>query len=96
MYTLLEPCCSECWHSAEKPCPEVIDCITDGPRCHTSEKCAKLRRDRLAVASGEKLERTTIRIGMGTCGLASGAQEVYDTFATEIAEKGLDADILPV
>lgn len=96
MYKLLEPCCSECWHSAEKPCPDVIDCIVDGPRCHTSEKCAALRRERLAVASGERLERTTIRIGMGTCGMASGAQEVYDAFASEIAAQELDADLVPV
>jgi NADH:ubiquinone oxidoreductase subunit F (NADH-binding) len=35
-------------------------------------------------------EKTKILVGMATSGIASGAQEVYDALAKEIADRGLD------
>jgi len=41
-------------------------------------------------------EKTLIRVGAATCGLAAGAQKVKDTFVEEIKHKGLDAEIIEV
>ncbi|MCU0857296.1 MAG: NADH-quinone oxidoreductase subunit NuoF [Pontiellaceae bacterium] len=39
--------------------------------------------------------RTTVLVGMGTCGIAAGAEAVYKRFEKEIAAKGLDAELKP-
>lgn len=45
-------------------------------------------RDR--VRPGLELEKgARIVVGLGTCGLAAGAQQVYDAMAAEIAAEGL-------
>ena len=38
-------------------------------------------------------EKDYIKIGMSTCGLAAGAQDVYDLFKEEIAKRELDLDV---
>lgn len=48
----------------------------------------------------EKLEllrkEPTILVGLATCGRASGAQEVFNTFAEEIAKSRIKANLIPV
>lgn len=38
--------------------------------------------------------RTTITIGMGTCGIAAGAREVMQTFLDELAARSIDAHVV--
>lgn len=38
--------------------------------------------------------RTTITIGMGTCGIAAGAREVMQAFLDELAARGIDAHVV--
>jgi len=96
MVSLFEPCCARCWHSAEKRCPDVIECALGGPKCHEDAKCTSLRAERRERASGERRDRPVVHIGMGTCGMAAGAQAVYDAFAEEIAAHHLAVDLTPV
>ncbi len=96
MFKLLEPCCSKCWHSAEKRCPDVVYCALHGPQCHEDAACSALRKERKDRASGDLLERPVVHIGMGTCGMAAGAQAVYDAFLAEIAARNLSVDVMPV
>lgn len=46
--------------------------------------------------SFNEYETPLIFIGMGTCGLASGAKEVYDEIEKELKEKNIQAQIMPV
>jgi NADH:ubiquinone oxidoreductase subunit F (NADH-binding)/Pyruvate/2-oxoacid:ferredoxin oxidoreductase delta subunit/(2Fe-2S) ferredoxin len=49
-----------------------------------------------AVLSLEKADKPVILVGMGTCGLANGAQEVYDMFVEEIKKHDIDATLTKV
>jgi NADH:ubiquinone oxidoreductase subunit F (NADH-binding)/NAD-dependent dihydropyrimidine dehydrogenase PreA subunit/(2Fe-2S) ferredoxin len=89
-------CCDRCHHSADKPCPQFIHCITDGPLCHEDEKCKKLRQDRLSTIRRERLTKPVIYIGAATCGLAAGADEVIPATKEYLKAKGIDAEIVEV
>ncbi|MBN1996925.1 4Fe-4S binding protein [candidate division KSB1 bacterium] len=73
-----------CWHSSENPCKYFIECINDGQKCNQSDVSFK----KLATFKNEVLlnhhESPVVFVGMGTCGLANGAQAVYDTFVEEL------------
>ncbi|MDW7739811.1 MAG: CCxxC motif-containing NuoF prefix domain-containing protein [Bacillota bacterium] len=40
----IDPCCSECFNSKEKPCDVFIECCLQGPLCHESESCKEARK----------------------------------------------------
>ena len=42
--TLDVKCCEQCWHAPNRPCPELVECLTEGPLCHESEHHRKCRR----------------------------------------------------
>lgn len=91
----MDNCCDQCTHSLTKPCPDYILCRTRGPICHTSEECKeKIRAAINKVTYGEGDLR--INVGMSTCGLAAGAQEIYDALKAEIEKRGLTAKLVPV
>jgi NADH:ubiquinone oxidoreductase subunit F (NADH-binding)/NAD-dependent dihydropyrimidine dehydrogenase PreA subunit/(2Fe-2S) ferredoxin len=88
-------CCDLCTHSPAHPCIDYIPCRTAGPLCHASEECK--------IALENAIDRTTygdtglrITVGMSACGLAAGAQQVYDTFETEITKQELSAKLVRV
>ncbi|GAB4338751.1 MAG: NADH-quinone oxidoreductase subunit NuoF [Calditrichia bacterium] len=85
-----EKCFDECWHSAEKPCPRFVECVNEGPACGDVEA----GRQKLEAYKKELLleQHTTpvVLVGMGTCGLANGAQKVYNKFKEELAARNLD------
>lgn len=88
-------CCNECWHSPEKPCELFIRCCTEGPLCHHNQEC----RDKVA-AYNRKIKYVDhdlplIFIGMGTCGLASGAQKVEEAIKAELEKLNINALIEP-
>ncbi len=66
-------CCSRCWHGPDRPCPQLIDCLSAGPLCHEDEECAAARSASNARLRREGLARPVIYIGTGTCGLGAGA-----------------------
>ena len=85
---------SNCWHSQENPCQFFVECINKGQRCHQTdssiERVKKLKDELLLVEH----EKPVVLIGMGTCGLANGAQKVYDTFEQDLKSRGIDAHII--
>ena len=40
-------------------------------------------------------DKIKILVGMGTCGLAAGAQSVYDTLLESVKELNIYAEIIP-
>lgn len=86
-------CCEKCWHTADKPCEHFIQCCTEGPLCHSDENCKKeiaLLRKKLRY---EEHAVPIIIIGMGTCGLASGAGKVKEAIIAELKKLNIEAII---
>ena len=82
---------ANCWHSPENPCQFFIDCINDGQKCHQSEAGAeRVQRFKNEIMLVDHAHPVVL-IGMGTCGLANGAQKVYDAFKDQVAN--LDAKV---
>jgi NADH-quinone oxidoreductase subunit F len=75
---------SNCWHSADNPCKFFIECVHEGQKCNQTDP----NRERVQKYKNELLlkdnKEPVILIGMGTCGLAIGAQKVYDAFKEQL------------
>ena len=86
---------ANCWHSSEKPCAHYIECINNGQKCHQSAESKKqlnaFKRDILLEEHSEPV----ILIGMGTCGLANGAQRVFSAMQSELEKMSLKVKIVP-
>jgi NADH:ubiquinone oxidoreductase subunit F (NADH-binding) len=89
-------CCDRCWHSAEKPCPDLVSCLTEGPRCHTDEACTTRVRERTVQYRRDKLSRPVIFIGTGSCGMGAGAGKTLAAIREHLASKSIDADVIEV
>jgi NADH:ubiquinone oxidoreductase subunit F (NADH-binding)/Pyruvate/2-oxoacid:ferredoxin oxidoreductase delta subunit len=93
MKNFLEYCCEECWHSSEKPCELFVRCCTEGPLCHHNQAC----EDKFKKLNNElkyiEHDLPVIFIGMGTCGLAAGAQKVEEAIRAELAKNNIKAVI---
>ena len=63
------------------------------------ENGEELRKMRAAVRKNKKIRadtRTKIVIGMGTCGVAAGAQETRDAIVEQLQKRGMDVDVATV
>ena len=92
---LIDACCSRCTHTAAAPCDRYLRCRMEGPLCHEDAACA----DRLAAARATALHQRTIPaifIGAGTCGLASGMDQVIPVLRAALEQHGLDAAVSEV
>jgi NADH:ubiquinone oxidoreductase subunit F (NADH-binding)/(2Fe-2S) ferredoxin len=88
-------CCDLCTHSPSHPCPDYIPCRTTGPLCHSSEACrAAVETEIDRITYGDTGLR--INVGMSTCGLAAGAQQVYEAIEAELKQQGLAAKLVNV
>jgi NADH:ubiquinone oxidoreductase subunit F (NADH-binding)/NAD-dependent dihydropyrimidine dehydrogenase PreA subunit len=89
-------CCDDCWHSAEKPCPKLVACLTDGPLCHDRPDCRAKRRGFFAAHRRMDVEKPTIFVGAGTCGMGAGAGKTIAAIRQHLVAIGLDAGIVEV
>jgi len=89
-------CCPACWHSAERPCPDLVACLADGPRCHANEACsagiAARNRDRRRDAPA----RPVIYVGTGTCGLGAGAGKTRAAIRAWVDAAAVEVDVIEV
>ncbi len=95
MNNFIEKCCERCWHSPANPCDLFLRCCTEGPLCHNDKDCIdkiKLLNKQLKYESHEV---PVIFIGMGTCGLAAGAQKVKDAIYDELRRLNIKAVVEP-
>jgi NADH:ubiquinone oxidoreductase subunit F (NADH-binding)/(2Fe-2S) ferredoxin len=86
---------ANCWHSAENPCKYFIDCINNGQKCYQSEaaneRLQHLKNELMLVEHAQPV----VLVGMGTCGLANGAQKVFDAFKSELASYEGKVSVVP-
>ncbi|MEW6228765.1 MAG: NADH-quinone oxidoreductase subunit NuoF, partial [Bacillota bacterium] len=92
MGLLLFKCCDKCTHFDGKPCPDFVKCRILGPVCHDDTACRELRK---ALTSRVRREDAPARVivGMGTCGIAAGAGEVFEALQRELQEAGVAATL---
>ncbi len=95
MKSFIEKCCEQCWHTEENPCELFVACCSDGPLCHTDEKCCSKFKNLSHELKFIHHELPVIFIGMGTCGLASGADKVKKAIEAELEKNKIDALIVP-
>jgi len=89
-------CCDRCWHDAHRPCTDVIACLLDGPLCHESDDCGRIRRDEITRLRRQKVDRPVVFVGAGTCGLGAGAGKVLAAVRQYLQVGQIDADVVEV
>ncbi len=89
-------CCDKCWDSEENRCPNVIECYQSGPLCHNDEECRESRVRLVKRISRQEVDKVTIYVGAGTCGLGAGAGKSMDAIRRYLSVKGIEADIVEV
>ncbi len=89
-------CCDKCWHSPEKPCPDLVACLTEGPICHKDPACSKKIVERTSQNRRENPSRPVIFIGAGTCGLGAGAAKTLIRIKGWLSDRKVEADIVEV
>lgn len=90
-----DKCCSQCWHTLENQCDLFIACSLEGPLCHQNDECKKKHQSLFNELTYVSHDVPIIFIGMGTCGLASGADKVKAAIENELASKNINALIVP-
>ena len=89
-------CCEKCWHSPERPCHDLVECLTKGPICHDDPACRERIEKRIAFFRRENPSKPVIYIGMGTCGLGAGAGKSLVRIKEYLAANSIDANIVEV
>jgi len=93
---LLKQFCETCWHSAQKPCPELVECLHQGPKCETYAGQKAQYLEQLARFRHEVIDQPVIFIGTGTCGLGAGAGKTMAAVKKYLADRKLAADVVEV
>ncbi|MBI9073328.1 MAG: 4Fe-4S binding protein [Melioribacteraceae bacterium] len=83
-------------HSPENPNEAFIAQCTGGPLNEHDHNKENEIKELNEVLKFEKHDKPLIFIGMGTCGLASGAGKVKDEVEKKLVELNIDAEIIPV
>jgi len=89
-------CCDECWHGIDRPCPDLIPCLVNGPLCHNGRPCRDRRREQMSRLRRETADRPIIYVGSGTCGLGAGAGKTLAAVRAYLDKTGTDADVVEV
>ncbi len=92
MGLLLFKCCDKCTHFDGKPCRDFVRCRAEGPLCHDDPGCRELVKTLVARVRHEDAPARVI-VGMGTCGMAAGAGEVFDALKRELENAGVAASL---
>jgi NADH:ubiquinone oxidoreductase subunit F (NADH-binding)/Pyruvate/2-oxoacid:ferredoxin oxidoreductase delta subunit len=89
-------CCDRCWHGPNRPCPDRVRCLVQGPLCHEDETCRRAVTERTNRLLRRELDRPVFYVGTGTCGMAAGAGSTLEAVRTDLKARGLDADVVEV
>jgi len=82
-------------HTDFKVTPDLfMDIIHESPDITLPAQTAQELREYKSRLTLEKTDKPAVIVGMGTCGLANGAQGVYDTFKEELGKRGIEAELI--
>ncbi len=95
MKSFIEKCCDQCWHTHDNPCELFVACSIEGPLCHKDENCRNKIKELNNRLTYKTHDLPVIFIGMGTCGLASGADKVKTSIENELNKLNIIAEIIP-
>ncbi|MCK7519952.1 MAG: hypothetical protein MZV64_20620 [Ignavibacteriales bacterium] len=85
MNSFMDKCCNECWHSPEKPMRYVCKMLYTKDRfAIKNDECKHKYLELNKRLRYESHDVPIIFIGMGTCGLASGAAKVEEAIRAEL------------
>ncbi len=87
-------CCDACWHTVQKPCPDLLTCLSGAPQCHEGATCEDHNQQARACLRREVVTHPVVFVGAGTCGLAAGARETLEAVQAYIQDKGIKADVI--
>jgi len=84
-----------CWNADRPaPSPKLMDILSKGPWARQSSN--ESITDRLAALRRETVERVTVFVGTGTCGLGAGAAKTLEAINGYLKEKNVDANVVEV
>ncbi|MFB3908818.1 MAG: NADH-ubiquinone oxidoreductase-F iron-sulfur binding region domain-containing protein [Candidatus Eisenbacteria bacterium] len=89
-------CCDACWHHPDRPCPDLIECFSNGPLCHESKGCHEHRSAEVARHRRASTTRPILYVGTGTCGLGAGAGKTLAAVRAYLEERRLDVEVVEV
>ncbi|MBL0176441.1 MAG: SLBB domain-containing protein [Ignavibacteria bacterium] len=89
-----EQCFEGCTHGGAQPCARFVDCVNGGMQCADNPAADARLQQLLRELRFEEHDVPLIFVGMGTCGLANGAQSVYDALAAELEVRGIGASLM--
>lgn len=89
-------CFPGCWHSSSTPCKHFVECIEHGAQCTAVTRDAKALESFKHRLLFIEHDTPVIFVGMGTCGLANGAEKVHAAFKRVLEEKHIDAQLISV
>ncbi|MCB2205163.1 NADH-quinone oxidoreductase subunit NuoF [bacterium] len=96
MNTFAQNIFEQCHHTATDPCPHFARCVHEGQQCEGAEVSAQRLAKYTRELRLEQHDSPFVFVGMGTCGLANGAQEVFEALRAECDARDIPARIIPV
>ncbi len=63
------------------------------PKLHNVKELLRASAEAQEEIAGRRQRRTTIYVGMGTCGIAAGARDTLNAIRQELARHGIEADV---
>jgi len=89
----------ECTHSSATPCKSYIECVAYGSQCpqaHGNIEGKELHEKRVKeLKYGIEGAKRKILVGMGTCGRAAGAIEVFNILKRKAEKENIKIDMRP-
>lgn len=82
--------------SHKVPVSEFVELINGNYDAAGADIGTEMINDLKSRLSLESAEKPVVMVGMGTCGLANGAQDVFDKFEEELKLRGIDAELTRV
>ncbi len=89
-------CFPGCWHSSSTPCKHFIECVEHGAQCTAVTRDARALESYKNSLLFVEHDTPVIFVGMGTCGLANGADRVFAAIQKELNERQIEARLIGV
>jgi NADH-quinone oxidoreductase subunit F len=87
---------ARCWETPRWPAPELLDGLRAGPFRDAAKIGNRTYSSLVTGLRRERVDRPTIYVGAGTCGLGAGAAKTLQAIHEYLKTKALAADVVEV